>query len=65
MRWDTLDYAKKLATAGVPVPQAAAQGERFGGRIDRLSGSVDTLKCRFGFIATLDVGILGKLLLNR
>ena len=34
-----------------------------GGRIDRLAASVDTMKWMFGFIATLNVGMLVRLLM--
>ena len=113
--FDTLDYARKLATAGVPAAQAELQatalGEalagaaaapgglvalegrmaartdslasridlldakiesvknelklELGGRIERLAGSVDTLKWSFGSIVALNIGMLVRLLLMR
>ena len=118
IQFDTLDYAKKLETAGVPVAQAEAQAKALGAvltntvaspgdlvavesnlatkidslesRLDakiarsesglnikiesvrnelkvafqKLGGSVETLKWMLGFVATLNIGIFVKLILN-
>src|SRR5207244_764496 len=47
MQFDTLDYAKKLETAGVPSPQAEAQAKALGealGRAVAFPGDLVTLE---------------------
>ena len=54
MQFDTLDYAKKLETAGVPGPQAEAQAKALGEALGRAVAFP-------GDLVTLEKGLTSKL----
>ena len=74
MQFDTLDYARKLESVGVPGPQADSKIETLRNeltlRIDtvkkeltlELGGKIETLKWMFGVLLALDAGSLIRLL---
>ena len=59
VRFDTLDYARKLEGAGVPRDQAALQAKALG---DELGGKIATLQWMFGAMFALNGTALVQLL---
>ena len=49
---------------GAQIETLAAKVETLGGKFEKLAGTVDMLKWMLGFIATLNIAIFVKLILN-